>query len=701
MKQGTSEKTDEKHLAHTRAILFAIILFSFFLRMLWIETPVARDEGVAGYVAMVWLRGVTPYSYPMAAVNPPLAYLIYLSTSILFGNTVIPARMINNALFLVSIVILYLIAKDWYGEKAALLSAFFYGVFMNAPIFETQLAIPSSLSIPFIIGSVYSLSLYLKKNRKSLLFMSGLLMSLASLILQYQAIGIILIVTMLIYFSHNTFNQHRKNLRRFFRNLATPACVLILGVATPLLIFVVYFWSHGALVNSIQSTVLRFMNFEYESQGDVNFSVKFLIIAEAVPLWLFSIVGFALCLLRRTKYDVFLITWAIVFLIIGIPPVHFGRHYSQLIPAASVLSGIAIASILKETGSTLSLKRFRRNATDTRKKLLSILFIVTLVASAAPVIYFVPVQYPNTNFSLFNENMYYTFASSWNEQQQIVDYIKSHTTNGTVFIHGWEAELYWLSGSLAPDTRWTSSYMGPVSDITEQEYQKILSMVKAGSFGTVILMTGFPPDEIMQCVPENYFFVKNIGLYAIYSKYNSEGYSIGYSFIENLPQSLQEYCLDNGTQGDIKNLANSQTYLPIVEQITINNESRSGIKQNPIADWDSHVVDSNIIYGNISVSPHSELSFGIGINPAAWNNTGGVVFEIVVQNQQGEQAEIFSKYMSPNSNVEDRGWQDYQLNLNKFQNESVSIQFVTELGPGGNSTYDWAYWSNPLLLDGH
>src|SRR4030042_5211709 len=102
------------------------------------------------YVAMVWSHGLSPYSYPNAAVNPPLTYLMYLLALPIFGNTIIPERMINNALFAISIVILYLIAKDWYNEKVGLVTASFYGLFMSAPIFETHLAIPSSLSISFI-----------------------------------------------------------------------------------------------------------------------------------------------------------------------------------------------------------------------------------------------------------------------------------------------------------------------------------------------------------------------------------------------------------------------------------------------------------------------------------------------------------------------------------------------------------------------
>jgi hypothetical protein len=665
--------------------------------MLWIETPVVRDEGVAGYVAMVWSRGFSPYSYPMAAVNPPLAYLIYLTFLPIFGNTIIPARMINDALYVVSIVFLYLIAKDWYNEKVGLITAFFYGLFMNAPIFETQLAIPSSLSIPFIVGSIYSFNVYLRKSRKSALFLSGILISVASLILQYQAVGIVLLLVMLAYSKYNAFKQNKETRGPFTRNLINPICVLAAGVVLPVLVTVIYFWGQGALVGLIQSTVLRFLSSNYVGQPDVYTIVVLLIFLEALPLWLFSVVGFVWCFLRKKGYDIFLVAWAVFFLVIAIPVPHYGRHFSQLLPPMSLLSGVAIASLLKETRLSPILKRLRNSADNAKKKVTGILLIVTLAVSFVPAIYFQSIQYPNTNFSLFNETQYYTFSRNWNEQQEIVSYIKSNAGNGGVFIHGWEAELYWLSGNLAPDIRWTSSYLSSVRDITDEEYAKILRSVEDGDFGTVILMTGFQPDEIMRSVPEKYFFVKNIGLYAIYSKYDAEGYSIEYSFIENLPQALQRYTLDNGTQGNIADLNNS-IYLPVVEQLTINNESRVAIKQHPIALLDSHTVYSNIIYDNISISPHSELSFGIGIDPSVWNGTDGVNFRILVQDDGGIH-EIFSRYNDPAKNVEDRKWQDYLVDLSQFGNKSISIYFVTDPGPNGNNAYDWAYWSRPLLLE--
>ena len=155
-----------KNWSKSKLILISIIVVSFIVRILWLLTPVVRDEGAVGYVAMVWAKGILPYQAPMAGVNPPLAYLMYLIPSVFFGNNIIPIRILNDALFMVSIIAIYLIAKDWFGQRTGLLSAALYGIFMSAPIFETHLAIPSSLALPFAVFSVYSLNVWFK-NRKS------------------------------------------------------------------------------------------------------------------------------------------------------------------------------------------------------------------------------------------------------------------------------------------------------------------------------------------------------------------------------------------------------------------------------------------------------------------------------------------------------------------------------------------------------
>jgi hypothetical protein len=212
-------------------------------------------------------------------------------------------------------------------------------------------------------------------------------------------------------------------------------------------------------------------------------------------------------------------------------------------------------------------------------------------------------------------------------------------------------------------------------------------------------MEDFQPDEIMLAVPQMYFLVKTIGPYEVYSRYNAEGYNIDYNFVTNLGQAHLEYSLEDGTHGNLANL-NESIYFPVIRETTIEGEPRVSIMQQTIAPWDSHTVNSNIIYSNLSISSSSKISFGIGMDPGSWNGTYGAVFSILVQDDKGVH-EIFSKYINPNKNIGDRPWQNYLVDLGEFAGKSISVFFVTNAGPSRSNAYGWACWSNPLLLTSH
>lgn len=675
----------------SKGILILITLLSASLRLLWLQTPVVRDEGGLGYIAMVWLHGISPYSEPMAAVNPPVAYLIYMVFSQIFGRTIIPIRIFNNALCLVSIILLYLIAKEWYDGTVGLVTAFFYGIFVNAPIFENHLAIPSSLSLPFAIASIYFCTISRSRQRYPL-FISGFLMSISILILQYEVIMTPLPLVILTYGRYKVFKQYFITGKASLRGLLQDISILSVGALLPFFVTVLYFWTCGALRGLIYSTILRFLGSGYFSQPDVYFSLKFLIIVEALPLWLCSLVGFVLCFLRCKNIDFLVIGWAFLSAFIAIPPPHFGRHFLQLIPPLSILSGIGIAPILVSVRDNI---RYPKTFLHNKQIAYDIFFIVTLVVSFLPAIYFQQTQYPNTNFSLFGENWYYTFSRNWGEQQELINYIKTNAADQNIIIHGWEAELYWLSGHLAPGIRWASSYRSPMPDITDEEYYKIFDQVKGGDFHLIILMNAFPPDQIMQYVHSRYFFVKSIGMYSIYSKYNAEGEAIEYNFIEDLAKALQKYGVENLIFGDIHDL-NETTYEVTAETLTVEGETRYAIKQIPIMPFESRIIDSILLYDNITISPNSKLKFSIAMNEASWTkNTDGVIFKIIVEHNQTAR-KLFQVRLNPKENIEDRGWKDYTVDLSNYAGEKVKIYFITN--PGSNNAYDWSYWGQPLLV---
>lgn len=688
---GQQERTERSTSTDRfiRFFLLCAVLLAMLLRLLWLQTVVARDEGASGYIASVWLAGHSPYTPPMAAINPPLAYLIYLVPISIFGDNVIPVRLLNDALFFGSIVSIFLIADQWYGRKIALVSSIFYAVFMNAPIFETQLAIPSSLSIPLMVFAVHLFTIYQRRMELLWLFFSGIMASLAALVVQNFAAGVGMIFLFVFVFSlRGTARETIDKTHIFGRSL-----ILLLGAFLPIAVVLGYFSVNGGAYDLLQNTVLRFSSSQYFGQPEVYGSVEFLIILEALPLWCFLIPGVIIALLRRKTGDLFAVMWIIFFLPIALPVPHFGRHFSQLIPPASLLAGQVLEGVTDSTKLVLAMKRISHPPFS----IAGIFVITTLLLSSIPTFYSWQVQYPNTNVTLWNQTFYYSFSSDWNQQQQIVNFLKSHAAGEPILIHGWEAELYWLSGQTAPGIRWASSYKSLPPDITQTAYLQILDKVKQSYFRYVVLLNSFPSDEIMQSVPTRYFFVERIGMYDIYSKINAQGYELDYNFGPSLALAAQEYHQQNGVNASISAL-NDPTYVITYQQLTVGNVTKNAIKQIPILPVGGQNVESYLTYRNITIPPNAVLHFSTAMDPASWvRNVNGVNYRIFVQTHSTTR-EVFSTYMNPAQNITQKQWVEQSVSLAEYGGTTINIIFATEPGPTGSNAYAWSYWGEPMLL---
>jgi len=122
------------------------------------------------------------------------------------------------------------------------------------------------------------------------------------------------------------------------------------------------------------------------------------------------------------------------------------------------------------------------------------------------------------------------------------------------------------------------------------------------------------------------------------------------------------------------------------EEFAINDDKRTILFEHPI---------SQILFSGIAIPANAVLHFGIGINQTAWDKSGdGVTFEVTVVDQKSDRYLIFSEYIDPKRNSQDKKWFDYNLDLKAFAGQKVSFVFSTSAGPRNNNAYDWAGWSD-------
>ena len=92
------------------------------------------------------------------------------------------------------------------------------------------------------------------------------------------------------------------------------------------------------------------------------------------------------------------------------------------------------------------------------------------------------------------------------------------------------------------------------------------------------------------------------------------------------------------------------------------------------------------------------LVFRLALDPAVWSPDGGdgVLFEASLV--EGETSEtIFSRWVDPKNNPEDRRWVDGSVDLGPYLGQPITLELSTS--PGESSAADWAGWGGLRLVD--
>lgn len=669
--------------------LIVILVIAIVARMIWLNATILSDEGQLGYDAMLWLRGQMPYLAGLSE-KPPLSYLTYAASVSVFGNTIVPVRLFNDALFFISIVPFYLLVRNWYGKKVGLVASFLYVFMLNAPAFWGQFADAIPLSMPFTIFSVFTCDKYVQTDRIRFLLASGAFLSIAGLIRLNSFAILILLLAILVLNKRKSLIEPSK---RFLNRLTGNIFVLMISVLLPVLLVIFYFWTVGALGNVLYNTLFRTVGEVGPALATLNppFGWQFLGIAEGLPIMIFSILGLLTCAVIRRRPNIYVITWLLIPLpvFIALEP-HDSYHFLEFVPAASILSALALSVALQRVSETQSTNPLiRLSKLDLHSIFVVIIFGLLLLTST----YFQALQFPSGNVHWEFIDYPYSSVGTYNQINQLSNYLKSlNATDGEVLIQDWTPYVYWLAGIKAP-----SSFLNTVDvplGIPQNEYDMLLAEVKDGKIPYVIVDSdrGVGSDQITDFVRANYFPINSIGSVDIYSASYPMGVGVSYSFIASLNSADAYGVLPNGMSESLHEIGG--IVVPIIERLTVNNITQFAIRQHPL---DNRSV---ITYSNVQIGSNSTLEFNIAIDPQCWNGSGdGVDFKIIIENNAQSET-IFSQYIDPKHNLTDRRWFYNSIPLEAYSNKTVSISLVTDPGPTGDSNWDWACWGNPIIIQG-
>ncbi|MBU0761861.1 MAG: glycosyltransferase family 39 protein [Candidatus Altiarchaeota archaeon] len=177
-----------------KKILLALIIFSgFFLRSYSLFLPTLSDSGIYAYLAYEVYNGKKPYvDFFMPA--PPLdIYLISLSYRI-FGVSIASSMLPTVFFSCLSIPLVYVAAKKFYGDDAALLATFAFSLEPNIIAYTSNNFLTSEPLFFSLLASYLYLSGLGGKSR--CLFFAGLSAGLATM---GKYLGLMVFVSMVIH----------------------------------------------------------------------------------------------------------------------------------------------------------------------------------------------------------------------------------------------------------------------------------------------------------------------------------------------------------------------------------------------------------------------------------------------------------------------------------------------------------------------
>ncbi len=323
------------------SILIVIIILCGLARYRLADVPLERDEGEYAYAGQLILQGIPPYKnvYNMKFPGIYAAYAFILAC---FGQTHTSIHIALILINTITIVLIFLLAKQLMGTIGALTAAAGYAIMSMLQSVQGVFANAEHFVILFSLGGLLVLYKGIDKNNRWALFSSGILLGISMMMKQH---GVFFIVMGCFYILSVTLLKRPIEWRLFGKHflLLISGPVLIFGLVCLILALVgtfdnFWFWSFKYARAYISQVPLE--------HAWKMFSVNSYHVASSAPLlWLLACLGLiGFFKGRQSKQDKFFIGAFVLFSFLAIcPGLYFRPHYFQLLlPAIALLVGMGI-----------------------------------------------------------------------------------------------------------------------------------------------------------------------------------------------------------------------------------------------------------------------------------------------------------------------------------------------------------------------
>jgi len=424
-------------------VLLLIIVCAAAIRIRLSTMPFERDEGEYAYIAQQMLKGVPPYVSAYSMKLPGI-YAVYALILAVFGQTHIAIHLGLVIVNAATILVIFWLTKDLFGELAGIASAGTYAIMSLAtPVLGLSANAEHFVILPALVGLllIYRTA---DKRRYVRLFAAGLLFGLAFVIKQH---GIFFAVFAAVYLLYCGL-RHRPIK---WKGLIFTQLVFMVGVITPFALVCLLYRQAGVFEK------FWFWTFTYAgkyatavplSLAPSYFLVQFVpIFKSAMPIWSLALLGLVVIIIvRRLRPTAVFTVGLLAFSFIAIcPGFYFREHYFIfLLPAVALLAGAGFAFLNNQLVGRLSS---------------SCLWRVTVLVGAIA-----------AGFTLYQQRAYLFYNTPVNvcrliygvnpfpESLKIADFIRANSdANDTIVVIGSEPQIYFYSGRRAA-TRYIYTY---------------------------------------------------------------------------------------------------------------------------------------------------------------------------------------------------------------------------------------------------
>ena len=425
--------------------ILIIIIVIAIIRYRLLNVPLERDEGEYAYMGQLLLQGIPPYAEAYNMKFPGI-YFIYALILAIFGQTHISihlALLLTNA---ATIFLIYLLGKNLFDSLIGILSGTGYGILSLSPYFHGLWANSEHYVVLFAVGGILLLIRSLHSNKGYLLFWSGILLGLSFTTKQHSILFILFSIG---YFIFTYLKEGSHALSNFSKKLG----LLILGIIIPAGLFLITLAIGGVLER------FWFWTFEYASEYTSMISLEQGILLLRItisyglqanlPIWIAAALGLASPLWdgkARSKW-VFNVGFFLASLIAFSLGFYFRYHYYILLcPSLALLSGIAIASLIRK----ISWFPFQSMKIGVLIFAITIIYSYPLFAQRELLFQFTPSKICHKIFH---------FSNPFTESLEIARYLKLNTSiNDRIAVIGSEPQIYFYSQRRAA-TRYIYTYM--------------------------------------------------------------------------------------------------------------------------------------------------------------------------------------------------------------------------------------------------